>query len=322
MLPGRRVGVLGKIAVELDRALIERDRRGARGAQTARRIAAGDGWSVADVVCTSGPSDRAFEEQHSGTSIAVVLAGTFQYRGDHGRELMTPGSVMLGNCGARFECGHEHAPGDRCLSFHYSSELFDRLAADVGLITGDRRFRAGKLPPVRALSPLVARAALGVAGMTELAWEEFAIDLAAETLAVDAGRASVDRIPPASAIRRVTESVRMIERDPAARITLGRLARDAGQSPFHYLRIFERLTGVTPHQFILRMRLRNAAARLATEDARVIDIALDCGFNDISSFNRAFRAEFGLSPGGYRLQATRRQRASTPEIQTRCCTGP
>ena len=76
MLPARPVGVLGKIAAELGRALVDRDRRGAAGAQAGRRVSAGDGWSVADVVCTSGPRDRVFEEQHTGVSIALVLAGT------------------------------------------------------------------------------------------------------------------------------------------------------------------------------------------------------------------------------------------------------
>jgi len=59
---------------------------------------------------------------------------------------------------------------------------------------------------------------------------------------------------------------------------------------------------VTPHQYVLRARLREAAMRLAVEHARVIDIALDCGFGDVSNFNRAFRAEFGVSPRVYRLK--------------------
>lgn len=306
MLPVRPAGVLGKIAVELERAVADREHRGVPGSQTGRVIASGDGWSVADVVCTSGPGDRAFEEQHSGVAIAVVLAGTFQYRGEHGRELMTPGSMMLGNAGARFECGHEHAPGDRCVSFHFSSDLFERTAADAGLRAHERRFRAGKVPPIRALSPLVSRATLGV-GASDLAWEELAVELAVASLRVDAGVSTVERTPPAAAISRVTESVRVIDRNPAARLTLGGLARGAGLSPYHYLRTFERATGVTPHQFILRTRLRHAAARLATEDSKVIDVALESGFNDLSTFNHAFRAEFGLPPGRY-SNATRGER--------------
>jgi AraC family transcriptional regulator len=300
MLPGPRRGVLGKIAADLEQSLRDRDLRGAPGGQRGRWIADGDGWAVADVVCTSRPGDRSFEEQHTRTSIAVVLAGTFQYRSGRGRVMLTPGSLLLGNSGDRFECGHEHAPGDRCVAFHFSPEYFDRLAADAGIRGNERRFRGAKLPPTRELSPLIARATIGAGGAVGVAWEELAIHLAASAVRLDAGVCAPRRAPSSAAVARVTESVRAIERSPETRLTVGQLAADARQSPFHYLRTFEQLTGVTPHQFILRTRLRHAAARLATEDAKVIDIALDAGFNDVSTFNRAFRAEFGIAPRAYR----------------------
>jgi AraC family transcriptional regulator len=66
------------------------------------------------------------------------------------------------------------------------------------------------------------------------------------------------------------------------------------------LRTFSAITGTTPHQYILRARLRRAAVRVRAEDTRILDIALDCGFDDLSNFNRAFRAEFGTSPLRYR----------------------
>jgi AraC-like DNA-binding protein len=49
------------------------------------------------------------------------------------------------------------------------------------------------------------------------------------------------------------------------------------------------------------MRLREAATRLAAaEPVKILDIALDSGFGDVSNFNRAFRTEFGVSPRGFR----------------------
>jgi len=59
---------------------------------------------------------------------------------------------------------------------------------------------------------------------------------------------------------------------------------------------------VTPHQYVLRVRLRRAATTLATEPGKVVDVALESGFGDLSNFNRAFRAEFGVAPEGYRRQ--------------------
>jgi transcriptional regulator GlxA family with amidase domain len=104
-------------------------------------------------------------------------------------------------------------------------------------------------------------------------------------------------------LARVTAAVRRIERDPDDALSLRSLAREARLSPYHFLRTFERLTGVTPHQYVLRVRLRRAATALATEPAKVLDVALDSGFGDLSNFNRAFRAEFGVSPRVYRRRA-------------------
>jgi AraC family transcriptional regulator len=105
-----------------------------------------------------------------------------------------------------------------------------------------------------------------------------------------------------TAVARVTRVVRMIERHPDGERGLGGMAREAGLSPYHFLRTFELLTGVTPHQYVRRMRLREAAIRLATERGKVLDIALDCGFGDLSNFNRAFGGEFGVSPLRFRRQ--------------------
>ena len=103
-----------------------------------------------------------------------------------------------------------------------------------------------------------------------------------------------------AATARVTRAVRRIERDPCDGLSLSELAREARLSPYHFLRTFQRLTGVTPHQYVLRTRLREAAVRLAAEPGRVADVAFDSGFGDVSNFNHAFRAEFGVSPRGYR----------------------
>src|SRR6266568_3308792 len=108
-----------------------------------------------------------------------------------------------------------------------------------------------------------------------------------------------------SAVARVTRAVRMIEESRESELTVGRLAHEARLSPYHFLRIFVQLTCVTPHQYVRRARLRDAAMRLGAERVKVSDIALDCGFGDVSNFNRAFRREFGLSPQEFRAQRSK-----------------
>jgi AraC-like DNA-binding protein len=135
-----------------------------------------------------------------------------------------------------------------------------------------------------------------------MAWEELSIQLATRALQLARGIVPSREGAPPSAVARVTRAIRRIERHPEVGVSLGALAREARLSPYHFLRTFEHLTGVTPHQYVLRVRLREAAVRLAAEPGKVLEIALDCGFGDVSNFNRTFRAEFGISPRIYRRQ--------------------
>ncbi|MEX3839713.1 helix-turn-helix transcriptional regulator [Paraburkholderia sp. BR10882] len=312
MPTSREVAVQG-LAVSLQRALAQREREGRADsgrAPTARPLAAGAGWSVDDVVCTLGPGDRPYEERHTSACLAVVAAGVFGYRSGNARALMTPGALMLGETGACFECGHRHAAGDRCLSFHYDPGWLDEQAAAAGLAPGARRWRAARVPPVRALAPLVAHAcadalaqerdhATGVA-----AWGEIALELALATLRVVASGkdAATPATPGAAAAARVVATLRLIDETPDDAHTLASLASAAGVSEFYFLRTFSAVAGVTPHQYLLRARLRAAALHLAADDeAKIVDVALASGFNDLSNFNAAFRAEFGASPRAWRV---------------------
>jgi AraC family transcriptional regulator len=299
---GTKEEYLAKIALELERALADRAAHGAAGPMAIRVLARGDGWKVQDVVCTAGPQDRPFEERHSGGTIAIVAAGSFQYRGSAGRELMTPGSVVLGNAGQTFECGHEHGVGDRCISFWYAPDYFERLAADAGARSDRREFRILRIPPLRQMSTVVASACAGLAGAVQVPWEELSVRLAAVAFQLAGGLPPGGSAALPAAVSRVTRIVRKIERHPDAELAIGSLAQEAGLSSYHFLRTFGRLTGLTPHQYVLRARLREAAMRLVIEQAKVIDVALDCGFGDVTNFNRAFRAEFGVSPRAYRKQ--------------------
>jgi len=298
---------LAKIAVDMNEALTQQAANGRPGRLDARVLARGDGWTAEDVICSCGPDDRPFEEQHHGVTIAIVTAGSFQYRGSAvaaGREMMTPGSLLLGSDGQHFECGHEHALGDRCLSFRFTPEYFDSISAGMRGRGARQTFRRLKLPPIRVLSPLVSLATAAVTGSLDVSWEELSVRIAVEALHLDNGSArSLARVSSA-AIARVTRAVRMIDDRPEDQLTLAELAGAAKLSPYHFLRTFDDLTGVTPHQYMTRLRLRRAAARLVLEPAKVLDIALAGGFGDVSNFNRAFRAEFGVSPRVYRRGIT------------------
>jgi AraC-like DNA-binding protein len=84
-------------------------------------------------------------------------------------------------------------------------------------------------------------------------------------------------------------------------VDLDRVAAQQASSPFHFLRVFRRVLGVTPHQYLLRVRLRHAARLLAQgPDRAVTDVAYDVGFADLSNFTRSFHRAAGVSPRAFR----------------------
>ena len=268
---------------------------------TAHLLAAGPGWSVADVVCTAGPHDRPFEERHEHMCIAAVMQGTFQYRSPLGAAVLAPGAVLLGNDGICFECSHEHDLGDRCLAFHYAP---DRWEATVAAVPGATRasFPVPRLPPLQVVLPLIAAAEAARDDRDGAALEELSLALAGAVAAMLAERPRTVRAPSRRDARRVTDALRRIEAQAHERLTLAELASDAGMTPYHFLRTFRHVVGMTPHQFVLRTRLHRAAVRLRQSDEPVSTIAFEAGFNDLSTFNRRFRRVTGESPRAYRAR--------------------
>ena len=121
-----------------------------------RTLAAGDGWSLHEIVCRAGPSDRPFEERHDGFSVSAVVGGNFTYRSDAGHGLLYPGALLLGNNGSCFECGHAHGIGDRCISLNVCEEQFSEIAA-AATSTSRFRFSAPSLPPSPKALPIIAQ---------------------------------------------------------------------------------------------------------------------------------------------------------------------
>jgi AraC family transcriptional regulator len=264
----------------------------------------GKGWKATDFVCTNGPQDRPYEEQHRDFCIAVVTEGTFRYRSRHGAVMHSPGSLLLGTPGTCYECGHEHGVGDRCLSFHYTPEFMEGVVAGV---PGAKRlgFARSQLPPSLTLEPLVAGAVAARETNDAAAAEEVALSLAG---AVAIALTDSPRTHALSATdeRRVSRAVRRIEASADGPISLGELAGEARLSPYHFLRSFRRVAGMTPYRFVLKTRLHRAAVRLRTTEDAVSVIAFDAGFGDLSTFNRRFRAVMGAAPLAYRKGFGRR----------------
>jgi AraC family transcriptional regulator len=264
-------------------------------------LTSGAEWSVCDVVCDHGPRDRAFVEEHAEITIAAVMQGSFQYRTQAGSAVLVPGSLLLGNAGSCFECGHEHAQGDRCLAFHFTPAFFESIAAGT-LGVRKTRFSCASVPPANGLAGLFAEAEVARDERDRAALEEFATRLAGAVLTITADEATSSRRPNVRDERRITMVVRQIEARADEHLGLNALARETGMSPYHFLRTFRQVAGMTPHQYVLHTRLRRAARRLRASQDPVSVIAFEAGFNDLATFNRRFRRLIGVTPSVFRTQ--------------------
>ena len=90
-----------------------------------------------------------------------------------------------------------------------------------------------------------------------------------------------------------------IEEHLEADITLTELSAVSLFSPWHSYRLFKELLGVTPAEYIRRLRLSRSAMRLKEKQCLVTEAAFDCGFNSVDGYTRAFYREFGCRPGEY-----------------------
>jgi AraC-like DNA-binding protein len=294
---------------KLATALADRALNGRPGDAVAHPISSGHGWRVKDVVCDSGPDDSPFEEKNDYVSIAVVVAGAFKYRSARGSAVLSPGALLLGSIDESFECSHEHGSGDRCVSFNYEPAFFESLVADSAGKGASLKFPVHRLPESPALIPLTAEAQLGLHRPESVNFEELAMELAGKVLTMLSGEATSMKAPAIRDERRIATAIRFIELHFRWPLSIEELSAIVGISPYHFLRAFKQVAGLTPHQFILRRRLREAALRLRTTAEPVLDIALDAGFGDLSNFNHTFRSAFGTTPTHYRAKSGYRVKA-------------
>jgi AraC family transcriptional regulator len=257
----------------------------------------GEGISVIDYRCTAGPRDAPFAEFHRDFSLSYVRKGSFGCRA-RGRSFeLVAGSLLIGHPGDEYVCTHEHAGGDECLSFHFAPALVQAIGYRPDI------WRAVSVPPLPQLMVLGELAQAAAEGRSDVGLDELGILMAERLVALFSGRQPRPAEARSSDRRRAVEAALWIDANAHEAIDVESLAGMFGLSPFHFLRIFARVLGVTPHQYLIRSRLRRAARLLACDARPITEVAFDVGFGDLSNFVRTFHRAAAVSPRGFRRAA-------------------
>jgi AraC family transcriptional regulator len=258
---------------------------------------AGASLAVIDYRCTMGPHDRPYDEVHGRHSLSFVRRGSFGVLARGRRHELVAGGVLVGRPGDEYRCTHEHhACGDECLSIQLAPDLAERIG-------GRDVWFTGALPPLAPLMVLGELAQAAASGRHDAGLDEVGLLFAARYAELVADRDTGRVTPGAADRRRAVEAALWIDAHAAEPIGLEHCAAQAGLSPYHFLRLFGAAIGTTPHQYLVRARLRHAARALGADDRPITQIAYDCGFGDLSNFVRSFHRAAGVSPRAFRRAA-------------------
>lgn len=257
-----------------------------------------DALAVIDYRCEAGPETQPFVERHDRHSISYVRRGSFAVE-SRGRTFdLVAGSLFVGHPGDEYVCTHDHhVCGDECLSVQFEPELAETIADRADL------WRGVGIPPLAEMMVLGEFTQSVARGESDIGMDEAALVFASRFAALASGKSRGKISAQARERHRAVDAAAWIEAHSTQDIDLARVAKRSGISPFHFLRVFANVLGVTPHQYLVRARLKHAARLLADEERAVTDIALDVGFADLSNFVRSFRRAAGVSPREFRKAA-------------------
>lgn len=116
--------------------------------------------------------------------------------------------------------------------------------------------------------------------------------------------------PETRSLMHIGEVLSGIERRLAERLTVRQIARMAHMSERSLTRMFRRVTGHSPNDHVIRVRIARASELLLQGDVRVTEAAIQCGFNDSNYFSRQFKKVMGMTPREFRSRGMAAQHSS------------
>lgn len=236
------------------------------------------------------PSTFSAYEAAEEFRVNVVKTGCFRLKYGKREWTLGPGSVFLSRPEDEYRYSHlAHVQPDTTFVLGYTDSFSPELAELFGSLDL-------VLHPTNRLAfltlQLTAKIANDVTTSLEILASEF-VDAACN--AGDAGEHLYRTKQLEWYAQRIGAARELMDGDPAGNHSLQSLSNAVSMSPFRFARVFRDLNGVSPHQYLLRVRLARARELLQT-GMSVTDTCYAAGFNNLSHFIRSFRRCFGVKP--------------------------
>lgn len=251
-------------------------------------------------------SDFSYDRHaHEEYCFGVTLTGRQDFFGLGTYHRSPPGNVIQFNPG---DVHDGHSGGDEPLQYvmlYIQPDQMEPLFADAAGTASASGFRVGDTLQPDAMMrqnilDLVRQISLNIGSRIE---QEYALyRIAARALQLEG------RFDPNNVTRHVDrlllQARDFIHTHVGQDLSLEDISQAANLSKYHFLRLFRRQFGITPHQYVLSCRI-NAARRELDIGAPVNDVVYRYGFSDLSHFNRRFKRIYGMTPKQYQASVIR-----------------
>lgn len=231
---------------------------------------------------------RKVEHAYPSHSLVFTDIGEWQYHASEKPSTITGDIVVTGIGQRHYSCAHPRNVSNECFIVAIEDAAFDGDAAVFASPT------IPLSPEMRALRRAIINAVRAPADGEQI--ESLAFSLY-EIAARISTRST--RVPPADV--RMTYAKKVLRDRCSERFSIAEIAQALDLSRFTFTRRFLAAAGVTPHQFVMQLRIERAKEALTRTNRSIEDIGLANGFGSIAHFSHAFRAVVGATPTAYRL---------------------
>jgi AraC-like DNA-binding protein len=236
--------------------------------------------------------------------ILYVYQGEFLFDISRQSYTMHSGYVVIDKPG--YEYGLHPASGS-CTIFNFASSFYERYLDEYQLrgifLFSNENFCSVMMRSTAEVDYLHYQLLRQLPHAGRLAIDQLALELFGQVVAIATNRDTVveeSELPGGNQLGAVERAKDYLNEHFREDISLQDLSTYSCVSPFHFLRLFKRMTAYTPHQYLLQLRLKHGEILLKNGPAPVTEVAYECGFSSVEYFGTAFKNKYGWSPSQFR----------------------